>query len=107
MNKGDLKKKLEKLSQDELIDLLLSLNKKGNKSFFDERFSILNYKTIKLIISNYVKKVSDHRYVPAYKVMEAYEGVYVVLDKIGSLEKKVDRRKGRDYRSSLCYFNKG
>jgi hypothetical protein len=91
MNKNDLKKKLKELSKNELIDLLLSLNIKHTKSFFDERFSELDYKTIKSIIYSYAKKASKNGYVPSYKAMEAYEGVYVVLEKIDSLENKVDR----------------
>ena len=91
MTKSDLMRKLHKLNKIELIDLLLELNKKENKIFFDAKFKSLDEKSMKTIIEGYVKKAYVKGYVPASKAREAYEGVYIVLEKIMKVKGKVER----------------
>ena len=91
MTKSDLLRKLHKLNKIELIDLLLDLNKKESKVFFDAKFKSLDKKSIKIIVEGYVKKAYVKGYVPASKAGEAYEGVYIVLEKIMKVKEKEER----------------
>ena len=59
--------------------------------FFDAKFKSLDKKSIKTIVEGYVKKAYVKGYVPASKAGEAYEGVFVVLEKIMKVKGKVER----------------
>ena len=82
MNKKELEKTLVTLKKNDLLNLLLELNKK-NQTFFDERFASLSKKSMKKIVKGYFNKyLFKHGYVYASELESALEGVEVCINKI-------------------------